>query len=215
MVNCKSSCLLAALAATLLAPSTVWSDANGVVWRTNFDAAKLEAAETNRLLLVHFWATTCAPCRVLDQTVFNQPHVAAALERDYVPIKVDVDGAPALQRAFRITQWPTDVVINPQGEVVAKLSCPQSAEAYLGQLQTLARHYRQTSMIGGSAAAGADAPPLNAAYANLPIAHRPLQGAPPRAAGRLRRLRARRARRGWASTPWRSRLRPSHKPIPT
>jgi YHS domain-containing protein len=174
MLKLKTICRLAALAATMFAPVGLNAQ-TGINWRNNFDAAKIEAAQTNRLLLVHFWKTSCYPCRVLEQTVFNQPSVAAAVEQDYVPVKVDTDSAPALANMFHIDVVPTDVVVTPRGEVIAKLNCPSAAEAYQRQLQTLARHVRQTSMAKGGGVAQPGEPNVNAAYANLPTSRAPQQ----------------------------------------
>ncbi len=163
----KSRALLSvvSLAAALVAPQVTRAQSAGIAWRTNLDAAKIEAIQSNRLLLVHFWKPTCGPCRVLDQTVFSQPQVGAVVERTYVPVKVDTDASPALAGYFRIEQVPTDVVLDSQGNVVATLPCPMAPDAYLGQLENLARNYSQTT----AKPAGADAASVNAAYANLPV----------------------------------------------
>ncbi|HYO23485.1 MAG TPA: thioredoxin family protein [Lacipirellulaceae bacterium] len=151
--------ILAALGRPLLA------GAEGVAWRSNLDAAKIEAAQSNRLLLLHFYTRTCAPCRVLDQNVLSQPHVGGAVERDFVPVKIDADTAPALANMFHIDHVPCEVVLTPQGNVLTKLSTPDNADAYVAQLQNLARHFRQTTPGGQTG----PAPPVNSAYAALPV----------------------------------------------
>lgn len=138
-----------------------------ITWRPNLDAAKIEAAQAHKLLLVHFWTRGCAPCRVLDQAVFSQPQVGDALERDFVPVQVDAEASPALASAFRLEQVPTDVILTAQGNVVAMLRCPNTPDAYVGQLQNVARHFRQPVSVAGSAPG---APTVNPAYASLPIA---------------------------------------------
>jgi YHS domain-containing protein len=153
------------LAVAVASPAVARAQSSAVRWRTNLDAAKLEATQTNRLLLVHFWTNTCAPCKVVEQNVFSQPHVGAALEQDFVPVKIDADASPALARAFRIDRVPTEVVMTPQGNVVASLSVPDKPDAYLTQLQNLARHFRQAS-AGGT---GAGQPQMHSAYAGLPV----------------------------------------------
>jgi YHS domain-containing protein len=84
-----------------------------------------------------------------------------------VPIKVEADASPAITHAFRVEQFPTDVVLSPQGEVIAKLSCPNTADGSLGQLQALSRHFRQSKVAASPALQQG---PVNAAYANLPTA---------------------------------------------
>jgi len=169
---------LGIFAAAALAPLAAFAQSPGIAWRTNVDAAKLEAGQSNRLLLLHFWRPSCGPCRVLDQTVFNQPHVGAAVERSFVPVKVDTEASPAQASFFRIEQVPTDVIIDGHGHVIATLPCPMSADAYLGQLENLVRHVRQSQ--ANAPIPGSEAPPVNAAYANLPMSRTtPTMPSPP------------------------------------
>jgi YHS domain-containing protein len=117
----------------------------GVNWRTNIDAAMVEAAQSNRLVLLHFTTRTCGPCKALDQTVFNQPQVGAALEQDYVPVRVDADVAKALVGRYRIERVPTEIIVTPDGAPIASPEIPNAPQPYVDQLKNLAQHFRQTS----------------------------------------------------------------------
>jgi len=150
-----------------------------VNWRTNVDAAKVEASQTGKLLLLHFWTPSCAPCRVLDEQVFTQPEVMAMLERDYVPVKVNADTSPALRGAFRIRSVPTDVILTPQGTLIASQNCPPQAAQYRDQLTRISAYYQQTS---AAALRGAAAAAPNAAYAGLDASRYQTPAAPPAAA---------------------------------
>ncbi|MBX3424233.1 MAG: thioredoxin family protein [Pirellulales bacterium] len=163
---------IACLFAAAWSPSAI---AEGVAWRTNLDAAKVESASTGKLLLIHFYTTTCGPCKVLDNAVFSQPHVGPALEQNYVPVKIDADSSMALAGMYRLKSVPTDVVLDPQGSPLASLNCPQQADKYLEQLSTLAAHYRQT--MQQQAGSGGQAS-TNRAYAGLNIAPPQLPAAP-------------------------------------
>ena len=94
------------------------SAADGIAWRRDFDAAKQEAATSGRLVLLHFSGSFCPPCRAMEQTVFNRADVAYAVERDYVPVAVDVEKNPALRQQFGIRPIPADLIVTPAGETV-------------------------------------------------------------------------------------------------
>jgi protein disulfide-isomerase len=155
-----------AFAAAVCLPALALAQPTGIAWRSNLDAAKIEAAQSNRLLLLHFYTQTCGPCKLLDQNVLSQPQVGAAVEREYVPVKIDADASPALAHMFRIDRVPTEIVLTPQGNPIATLSTPDNPDGYVAQLQNLAKHFRQTTP-----GAGPDSPPanLNSAYAGLPV----------------------------------------------
>ena len=133
--------------------------APGVNWRTNVDAAMVEAAQSNRLVLLHFTTRSCGPCKALDQTVFNQPQVGVALEQDYVPVRVDADIAKALVGRYQIERVPTEIIVTPDGNQVANPPIPNAPQPYMDQLKGLAQHFRQSSLQNSVG--------TNAAYAGL------------------------------------------------
>jgi thiol-disulfide isomerase/thioredoxin/YHS domain-containing protein len=156
-------CLSLLYLSVLLAAAASADD--GPHWQTNLDAAKRQAAQSNRLVLAHFWAPWCGPCRKLETTVFNQPGVAAAMEARFVPVKINVDDWPATSRNFEVERLPTDVIMAPDGRVLYKLGCPQDPAQYVAQLSQAA--------VAASAIASQSAPPRGQSFAadspNVPI----------------------------------------------
>jgi len=157
--------------ATLLAvPADAQQEA--VHWHHDLESAKTVAKETRRLVLVHFWTTTCGPCVALDQNVFSQPGVAAAIEQQFVPVKLNADENSATAQWFGINRVPTDVVITPEGEVVGKLVSPPTPAAYLAEVNALATKYatRSGQAFALASSAAPVQPQINAAYASLQVA---------------------------------------------
>ncbi len=109
-----------------------------VRWQPTLESAKREATRTNRLVLIHFWAEWCGPCREMERDVFAQPEIAAAMQRNYVPVKVNVDHFPSTAREFGVTALPADIVITPQGRLVQKFQGRTTASQYLARLDQVA-----------------------------------------------------------------------------
>ncbi|TWU24572.1 thioredoxin domain-containing protein [Bythopirellula polymerisocia] len=154
---------LSLLVGTTLSPLAFGTEA--VRWRDNLDAAKIESIESGKLVLLHFYTTTCGPCRMLDESVFSQPQIAESLEKNYIPVKINAEEARALASAYQIERVPSEVVMTPQGNVVAKLSCPQNGPDYIGQLSNLADHYRVYQSREGAPSQS----PVQSAYAGLQV----------------------------------------------
>jgi YHS domain-containing protein/thiol-disulfide isomerase/thioredoxin len=142
-----------------------------VHWHKDLESAKVVAKETNRLVLVHFWTPSCGPCMALNQNVFNQPGVASAIEAQFVPVKLNADENSATATWYGITRVPTDVIVTPDGQIVAKLISPPTPAAYAAEMTAVAGKF--TAKSGQSfakASAGAPAPSqLNPAYASLGV----------------------------------------------
>jgi protein disulfide-isomerase len=109
-----------------------------VFWQTDLEAAKRLAAQTNRLVLIHFSAPWCQPCARLEESVFRKPGFSAALDPQYVGVKLNLDDHRKLASQYSVQVIPADIVITPQGEVVQKLQSPPTIESYVGIMQQVA-----------------------------------------------------------------------------
>ncbi len=139
----------------------------GVQWQQSLEDAKRLAAQSNRLVLVHFWSPSCTPCLQLEQNVFSQPQVQQAVQARFVPIKLNADDWPTTAKAFGITRLPTDLVITPGGQVVGRMLSPPTPAAYLEQLAIAASGIGPAASPPGAAYAMQQSPPT-AAIATVP-----------------------------------------------
>lgn len=152
-------------------------------WQWSLESAKQVAGQTNRLVLVHFWADWCSPCKRMEQDVFSRPDVAAALEADYVAVKLHKDHFPATAKEYGVTGIPADVILTPQGQVVERFQGYADASQYVGRLNRVAANYRMQSgriyaQIPSQPAAGAG--PAMPGVSGVPYGaagYQPAQGA--------------------------------------
>ncbi|HEY3395277.1 MAG TPA: thioredoxin family protein [Lacipirellulaceae bacterium] len=147
------------------------NQAIGVQWQYDLESAKRAAAQTGRLVLVHFWSPTCKPCLKLEETVFNQPAVGGALQAQFVPVKLNANEHPDIAQSLGITHLPTDVIMTAEGRVLGKQISPPTPAAYVAEATQLARQY--TTRLGGpyaqATATAPESPRINTAYAGLQI----------------------------------------------
>jgi YHS domain-containing protein/thiol-disulfide isomerase/thioredoxin len=162
--------VLALLSGVAMASQSAYAQGS-IPWQPNLEAAKREAAATNRLLLVHFWTTWCEPCERLNQEVFAQPQVQQAIVRDFVPVKLNADLFPSTARLYGIDSLPADVILAADGQFVARINSPPTPSGYLAELSRVVQQARPTVVrpgaVGSSAtlAAGPMVPPPNMAAA--------------------------------------------------
>ena len=152
--------------ALCLASPTLGQEA--IRWQSDLEAAKRLAAETNRHVLIHFWATWCNPCMALEQSVFQQPGVAQAIETHYVPVKLNVDQHGSVAQGYGVKSIPTDVIITPKGEVVHKTTSPPTAEQYVAHMTRAVSGQASASAGQGFAAVAYNAPPAADRYGTPP-----------------------------------------------
>lgn len=153
---------LAVLAAMVTAGTARAAPAEGASpWRTDFDRAKTEARRLERPLLLHFSAEWCGPCRKMEHNVLSAPQVVRELADRVVPVRIDADEHPELARRFNVRALPTDVYIDPGGNVLARYEGYQERAVYLARLSRVETEFQQSGSLhtaghGDSSPAPAD-----------------------------------------------------------
>lgn len=77
------------------------------------------AREEGRLAVVKAGADRCGPCKLMDATTWQDPQLAQWLERNAVPVYMDVDASPSEASSLRIRSIPVTMVFF-NGEEVAR-----------------------------------------------------------------------------------------------
>ena len=114
---------------------------------------------------------------LLERDLANTPGVAAAMEANYVPVKLNADSPQATVAQFKITGLPTTVIIapTPQGEIWTRSAAGLPWPEYLAKLNQVAVDVRRRN-----SAESAQIPSRPAgALAARPVAHADAIAPPP------------------------------------
>ena len=131
MRSIRTIAILVTVATTV---ATTCEAQNQVQWLTDWRQARDLAQQQHRLVLFHFWSESCAPCLKLERNVFNRPEVARAFHSGYIPVKINVDQDKQLAAHYKVSSWPTDVIVDHNGRVVHKEVSPQDYNKYIALL---------------------------------------------------------------------------------
>jgi len=96
---------------------------NPVNWQPWDDAALTAARETDRPIFLSVGYSACHWCHVMADESFSDGEVAAVLNESFVPIKVDREERPDLDRVYQTIcglvtgggGWPLSVWLTPEG----------------------------------------------------------------------------------------------------
>ncbi|UCE96521.1 MAG: thioredoxin domain-containing protein [Candidatus Bathyarchaeota archaeon] len=69
-------------------------------------------------ILLDISAVWCHWCHVMDQTTYSDVEVIKLIEEKFVPIRVDRDQRPDIDKRYNMGGWPTTVILTPEGNVI-------------------------------------------------------------------------------------------------
>ena len=92
--------------------------ASEIQWRTWGDAAFGEARDQNKPVLLAISAVWCHWCHVMDETSYSSADIIRVINEKYVPVRVDNDERPDVNRRYNMGGWPSTVFLTPEGEII-------------------------------------------------------------------------------------------------
>ena len=96
------------------------SDSNviGIHWRDWSRDTFDEASQSNRLVLLDLSAVWCHWCHVMDETTYSDPEIVKTINKDFVPVRVDIDKRPDISERYNRGGFPTTAFLSDLGESV-------------------------------------------------------------------------------------------------
>jgi uncharacterized protein YyaL (SSP411 family) len=89
-----------------------------ITWSDWTDEAFQRAKSENKPVLLDISAVWCHWCHRLDQDTYSVPDVAEYIETHFIPIRVDTDKRPDINRRYNMGGWPTTAFLTPDGRVI-------------------------------------------------------------------------------------------------
>jgi uncharacterized protein YyaL (SSP411 family) len=108
-------------------------------WRPWGEKAFQEAQVADKPVLLAISAVWCHWCHVMDETSYSDAEVIRLVNERYVPIRVDNDERPDVNRRYNMGGWPSTVFLTPDGEIVhgGTYVPPDAMRSYLGSVADL------------------------------------------------------------------------------
>ncbi len=119
--------------------ASVHADAPGIAWfEGSVDEAFASAKATNKPVLLYWGAQWCPPCKQLKSAVFNRPDF---IEKSKLFVAVYLDGdLPDAQKygdEFRVTGYPTVVVLKPDRTEITRIAGNMDLSLYAAVLDNV------------------------------------------------------------------------------
>ena len=115
--------------------------AGEIAWREWGDAAFAEAKAADKPILLAISAVWCHWCHVMDETSYSDAEVISRINADYIPVRVDNDQRPDVNRRYNLGGWPTTAFLTPDGEILngGTYIPPEGMRQYTAQIATVWR----------------------------------------------------------------------------
>jgi uncharacterized protein YyaL (SSP411 family) len=97
-----------------------------------------KSKELDKPILLGISAVWCHWCHVMDQTTYSDSEVARIIEEKFVPVRVDRDQRPDIDKRYNMGGWPSTVFLTPGGEILSGGTYipPQQMKGLLGHISS-------------------------------------------------------------------------------
>lgn len=89
-----------------------------IAWRDWNQEAFDEAGKNGKPVLLSIGAAWCHWCHVMDSKTFSDPRVIEAVNKDFIPVRVDTDREPDINTRYNMGGWPSTVFLTAERDVL-------------------------------------------------------------------------------------------------
>lgn len=94
------------------------NQAHLINWQEWTEEAFHEAKRQDRLILLSIGAVWCHWCHVMDEEAYSDEANIRLINERFIPVKVDNDRQPDVNRRYNMGGWPTTAILTPDGELL-------------------------------------------------------------------------------------------------
>src|SRR5205809_3226691 len=91
---------------------------NKIEWlkwgQTAFDKAR----SSGKPILLDITGSWCHWCHVMDETSYSDPAVISTVNKNFIPVRVDTDERPEVNRRYNLGGWPTTAFLDGDGRII-------------------------------------------------------------------------------------------------
>lgn len=91
-------------------------------WREWSDDVFHLAEEKGKPVLLAISAVWCHWCHVMDETSYSDEEIITAINRDFIPVRVDSDRRPDINSRYNQGGWPTLAMLTAEGEIMVGMT---------------------------------------------------------------------------------------------
>ena len=77
-----------------------------------------KARSASRPILLDIKGSWCHWCHVMDNTSYSDPAIIDMINKHFVPIRVDTDKRPDVNRRYNMGGWPTTAFLDAEGRII-------------------------------------------------------------------------------------------------
>ncbi len=107
-----------------------------ILWLGDLEHATELSLKTGRPILLHFEQPNCRGSLQATQVTFKNPEFIQTVYEQFIPVRINVLAKPELGQRFEITQTPTDIVLDAEGELIYRGVTEFNAASYATKLAT-------------------------------------------------------------------------------
>ncbi len=116
-------------------------------WRSDYQSALSDAKAQKKLLLLHFYADWCMPCKRMDRETLYSSELTNQFGDKVIAVKINGEHHPDLMQKFGVQSYPTDVFVTPEERIESTSSNFMPINDYLKLVSKVESNFSRIQWI--------------------------------------------------------------------